>query len=94
MEVRYYIDPDTGEPHIYNHSVSEREVEQVLRGAGDDFPGTSDARIKLGQSTSGRYLKVVYVIDGTDDSIFVITAYELRGKAKTAFLRRRRRKPK
>jgi len=28
------------------------------------------------------------------DSIFVITAYELRGKAKKAFRQRRRRKPR
>jgi len=25
MKVRYYIDPETGQPHIYNHNVAESE---------------------------------------------------------------------
>jgi len=28
--VRFFIDPDTGEPHIYAHGVEENEVEDVL----------------------------------------------------------------
>ena len=28
--VRYYIDPETGMLHIYNHNVNENEVEEVL----------------------------------------------------------------
>ena len=31
MEIRYYIDPESGDPHIYDHNVSEHEVEQVMR---------------------------------------------------------------
>jgi hypothetical protein len=50
--------------------------------------------MKLGQTASGRYLQVIYVPDEDPDSVFVITAYELRGKAKTAYRRRQRRKPK
>jgi hypothetical protein len=94
VEIRYYIDPETDEPHIYSHGIGEREVEQVLHGSGDDVPGANRSRIKLGQAYNGRYLKIVYVPDEFDDSVFVITAYELRGKEKTAFRRRRRRKPK
>ena len=44
----------------------------------------------LGQTEQGRYLKVVYVPD-REDSIFVITAYDLGPKALKA-LRRRRKK--
>ena len=33
--VRYYIDPETGLPHIYNHSVTEEEVEEVLARQDD-----------------------------------------------------------
>ena len=40
MEVRYHIDPDTGQPHIYGHGVAEKEVEEVLRGRGEDVRGT------------------------------------------------------
>ncbi|MCZ7404966.1 MAG: hypothetical protein O8C67_08555 [Candidatus Methanoperedens sp.] len=30
MNIRYYIDPETGLPHIYRHDVSEDEVKDVL----------------------------------------------------------------
>ncbi|RMH21186.1 MAG: hypothetical protein D6696_06430 [Acidobacteria bacterium] len=46
----------------------------------------------LGQTAAGRYLQVVYVPDPGRRSLFVITAYDLRGKALTAYRRRRRRK--
>ena len=32
--IRYYIDPETGSPHIYNHNVTESEVEDVLANPG------------------------------------------------------------
>lgn len=31
MNVRFYIDPDTEEPHIYKHGIREEEVFQVLQ---------------------------------------------------------------
>jgi hypothetical protein len=30
MKIRFYHDPDTGEPHIYGHGVDEDEVADVL----------------------------------------------------------------
>lgn len=50
--------------------------------------------MKLGQTAAGRYLQVVCVPDEDPDNVFVVTAYELHGKAKTAFRRRQRRKPR
>jgi hypothetical protein len=94
MEIRYYLDPESGDPHIYSHGVSEIEIEQVMHGAGEDVTAKQGARMKLGQTATGRYLQVIYVPDEDGDSVFVITAYELHGKAKTAFRRRRRRKPR
>ena len=92
MEVRYYIDPDTGEPHIYEHDVSEAEVEYVLRHPGEDLPGRDGSRQALGQTPSGRYIRVIYVPDPEPDSVFVVTAFDLRGKALQAFRCRRRRR--
>ncbi len=92
MEIRYYLDPETGQPHIYGHGVIEVEVEQVLRGAGDDLAASKGSRMKLGRTGAGRYLQVVYVPDEDSEDLFVITAYELHGKAKKAFRRRQRRK--
>ncbi len=92
MKARFYIDPQTGAPHIYNHRVGEDEVEDVLRNPGEDRPGREGSRVALGQTRSGRYLRVIYVPDPEPDSVFVITAYELQGKPLTAYRRRRRRK--
>ena len=91
MEVRYYLDPETCQPHIYGHGVTEAEVEQVLRGPGEDLAAARKSRMKLGRTGAGRYLQVVYVPDEDGEGVFVITAHELQGKAKKAFRRRRRR---
>lgn len=90
--VRYYIDPETGLPHIYNHDVVEHEVEEVLARPGEDRQGKDGARVAIGQTEAGRYLRVIYVPDPEPGSVFVITAYELRGKALIAYRRRRRRR--
>lgn len=92
MEVRYHLDPGTGLPHMYGHSVTEEEVEHVLRGPGEDLPADRGSRMKLGQTAAGRYLQVIYVPDEDPRSVFVVTAYELRGKAKKAYRRRQRRR--
>ena len=92
MNIRFYLDPETGEPHIYSHGVTEDEVADVLRNPGEDRPGREGSRVALGQTRSGRYVRVIYVPDPVPASVFVITAYELRSKPLTAYRRRRRRK--
>ena len=94
LNIRYYIDPETGLPHIYNHNVTEPEVEEVLTRPGEDRQGYEGARVAIGQTEAGRYLRVVYVPDPEPGSVFVITAYELQGKALTAYRRRKRRRQK
>ena len=92
MKIRFYIDPQTGLPHIYRHGVNEDEVEHVLRKPGEDRPGKEGSRVAIGQTAGGRYLRIIYVPDPEPDSVFVITAYELIGKPLKAYRRRRRRK--
>jgi hypothetical protein len=85
MDIRFYHVPATGEPHIYNHGVTKDEVEDVIRRPGEDRLGREGARVAIGQTRAGRFLRVIYVPDPEPDSIFVITAYELRGKPLTAY---------
>jgi hypothetical protein len=92
MLLRFYIDPETGEPHIHKHRVSESEVEQVLSNAGEDRPGRDGARVAIGRTLSGRLLRVIYVPDPQPGCNFVITGFELQGKAALAYRRRRRKK--
>ena len=53
MNVRFYVDNETGLPHIYNHGVSESEVEAVLSRPIEERSGYNDARIALGQTDGG-----------------------------------------
>jgi Domain of unknown function (DUF4258) len=92
VDVRYYIDPETDQPHIYQHGVVEHEVEEVLRRPLEDRPGREGSRIALGQTEGGRYLRVIYVPDPLPDSVFVVTAYQLGPNALRALRRRRRRR--
>ena len=92
METRFHLDAETGLPHIYGHGVTAEEVQDVLRGSGEGVSAARDSRMKLGQTAAGRYLQVIDVPDEDPNSVFVVTAYELRGKAKTAFRRWQRRK--
>jgi hypothetical protein len=88
----YYIDPETELPHIYGHNIDETEVEEALLSPEEDRSGREGARVAIGRTSGGRYLKIIYVSDPEPNSVFVITAYELRGKPLMAFRRRRRRK--
>jgi hypothetical protein len=92
MKVRFYIDPETDVPHIYNHDVDEDEIEEVLSNAGEDRPGREGTRVAIGQTKSGRYLRVIYVPEVESSGVFVITAYELKGKPLKAYRRRHRGK--
>lgn len=90
--VRFYLDEETGHPHLYRHSVTEEEAEEILDAPGEDRPGRQGSRVAMGQTVSGRFLKVIYVRDAIRDEVFVITAYDLRGKPLLAYRRRKRRK--
>lgn len=91
MQVRFYIDPITGVPHIHNHAVSEEEAIEVLEWPGEDRIGSNGSRAALGQTSSGRYLRVIYVPE-PEDSVFVVTGYELTGKPLAAYRKRRKKK--
>ena len=92
MDIRYFIDQETGLPHIYRHGVTEEDVEDILRRPVEDRPGREGSRVALGRTATGRYLRIVYVPDPVADSVFVITAYPLGWKGLRALRRRRRRR--
>jgi hypothetical protein len=88
--IRYYIDTESELPHIYKHGISEQEVAEVLSRPGEDRRGREGSRVAIGQTQAGRYLRVIYVAEQT--GVFVVTAYELKGKPLFAYRARRRRK--
>jgi hypothetical protein len=91
VNIRPYIDPELGQPHIVRHNVTEQEVDEVLTRPLEDRPGSEGSRVALGQTAAGRCLRIIYVPDPEPDSVFVVAAYELGPKAKRALKRRRRR---
>ena len=93
MTFRFYIDPEIEQPHIYNHGVDEHEVEEVMRNALEHRPGRDGARLALGQTQGGRYLRVIYRSDDYPaDSYFIITAFDIRGNELRSLRRRQRRR--
>ena len=92
MNLRFYLDPSTGQPHIFGHSIDEDEVEEVLEAPGEDRRGRNGSGVAIGQTKAGRYLRVIYIPDRQSDSVFVVTAYELRGKPLLACRKRRCRR--
>ena len=64
----------------------------VLASPSEDRSGRDGSRVASGRTSGGRYLRVIYVPDQEPDKVFVITAYELRGKPLAAFRRRIRRR--
>ena len=92
MELRFWTDAETGLPHIYDHGVTEEEVREVLARPGLNRRSGGNSRSIMGQTSAGRYLKVVFVPDPEGGGGFVVTAYELRGKGLKAYRRDKRRK--
>ena len=92
MDIRFYLDPESGEPHIHDHDVDEEEVAEVLAAPHEVRRGRDDSRVALGQTRAGRYLRVIYVPDPEPHSVFVITAYDLSPRERQALKRRRRRR--
>lgn len=90
--LRFYLDPETGEPHIHEHGVSEEEVEEVLRNPSEERPGRGSSRVVIGATEAGRVLRVIFTPDPDPHTLFVITAYDLPGKPLAAYRRRQRRK--
>lgn len=54
MNIRFYVDPETSEPHIYRHRVTENEAAEVIQNPGEDRSGG-----KVPESPSGRAALVV-----------------------------------
>ena len=92
MNIRFNSDQETGLPHIYDHDVDEDEVEEVLLNPGEDRVGRDGSRVAIGQTRAGRYLRVIYLRDPKPNSVFVLTAYELKGKPLAAYRRRQRKR--
>jgi hypothetical protein len=80
MDVRFYLDPETDEPHIHSHGIAEEEVVEALRSSGEDRPGRDGCRIFIGRTLAGKHLRVVHVPDPELDSVPVMAAYELAGE--------------
>jgi hypothetical protein len=92
MQVHFYINRATGEPHVEDHGVEAWEAIDVLKNADMDYNGRNGTRVAVGQTQNGRFLRVIYRRLEGDDSRLVITAYDLPPKAKIALRRFRRRK--
>lgn len=93
MDIRFYLDEETGEPHVYRHgAVRKEEVRAALQASLEGGRGKEGTRVAIGQTEAGRYLRVNYLPDPDQEEVFVITTYELGPKALWALRRRLRRR--
>jgi len=88
MNIRFFIDPETNEPHIFNHNVTEEEVIEALHNAAEERRARNHTRAVIGQTKTGRYLRLYFAPE--PGGIIVITAYDLPEKQLKAFRRRRK----
>jgi len=59
MNLRFHRD-DSGDPHIWEHNVSETEVAEALYRPLYSRRGRGTSIIAIGQTRAGRYLKIIY----------------------------------
>ena len=57
MAIRYYIDPATGLPHIYEHGISESEVEEILDNPTQDLRGQNYRGSQLAKQRLDAFLR-------------------------------------
>lgn len=76
----FYINPETGEPHILDHQVYPEEIVEFFEDTDILERKRKDGSlVAYGILKSGRILTVVYR-KTTPDHYFVITAYDLEDK--------------
>ena len=77
--------------HIAQHGVMPDEAEEVIRAMRPPFPQyVGDGKwLVLGQTASGRYLQVIFIIS-PEDMFYVIHAMPLSERGKRRLRRRRR----
>ena len=90
MDVDFYINPRTGEPHCLDRGVTEDEALDVLDAPEVMGSARDGMFLAAGQTAAGRWIRVIYTV--RDGDILVITAYPLRGKTVRAIRRARRKK--
>jgi len=78
--------------HVGTHGVMPEEAEAVVEGARRPYPLLREEEKWLvwGRTRWGRWLQVVYVLDG-EDRAFVIHARSLTGRERARARRRERR---
>jgi hypothetical protein len=93
MDIEFYIDADTGEPHIARHGVEKWEAIDVLENADASYNGRGGTLVAIGQTRNGRYLRVIYRRLDAGGGCRIITAFDLSANAKRSLRRKRRRRP-
>lgn len=60
MQIRFYLNPETGELHIHGHAVVESEVAEAFANVLEDGGGEGGARVAIGRTDAGRYIRIIY----------------------------------
>ncbi len=77
MKFKFYISPETGKFHIYDHGVTEDEIKEALMKVPHYIKRRKDGSfLAFAKLKSGRYLKIVF--RKSEKNLYsIITAYDL-----------------
>jgi len=80
LKLKFYIDTETNEPHIYKHEISEAEIVEFFQEIKYLERKRNDKSYEaFGRIHSNRFLHVVYRKEAAD-VFFIITAYDIEDK--------------
>jgi len=86
VKFRFYVDPDSQEPHIYKHQVTEQEIVEIFTARSYFERLRADGSYELiARLRSARCLRVAYR-KFDSNGIFVITAYDIIDREVIQFL--------
>jgi len=85
LKFRFYIDPETSEPHVYKHEVKEQEIIEIFTERSYFERIRQDGSFEaIARTSSRRYLRIAF--RRTEEEFFIITAYDIEDKETIAFL--------
>ena len=77
MKLEFYINPETGDRHIHDHNVFEKEIKEAFNNFHLWEQRKDGSFIMYSKLQNGRYLKIIY--RKLNKSLyFIITAFDLK----------------
>ncbi len=85
MNFEFFIHPETNDRHIYDHDVSEEEIEEAFSVSHFTQRRKDGSYMAYSRLKSGRYLKIIFR-KLSNELYYIITAYDLEDQHMIDFI--------